>query len=149
MISSTRSSESASRSSWNDASSDNSLSSTPSCSLRTDLTRSATSSRDSATCSTSRLERVPGARGLYHALRQSLTHQTDDVVLASTRRQPDRIRDRDARARPVRDDHDAPQTEQIRAPGRLRVEPRAQASSRWTDQEPPELAAPGRLDLCT
>src|SRR6478735_10672116 len=48
MISSTRSSESASRSSWNDASSVMSASSIPSCSVSTSLTRSKTSSRDAA-----------------------------------------------------------------------------------------------------
>src|SRR6476646_490863 len=48
MISSTRSSESASRSSWKDASSVTSLSSTPSCSTRTSLTRSKTSAREAA-----------------------------------------------------------------------------------------------------
>src|SRR5207249_4345336 len=48
MISSTRSSESASRSSWKEASSLMSPSSTPSCSVSTSLTRSKTSSRDAA-----------------------------------------------------------------------------------------------------
>src|ERR671934_824982 len=48
MISSTRSSESASRSSWKEASSVISFSSTPSCSVKTSFTRSNTSSRDAA-----------------------------------------------------------------------------------------------------
>src|SRR5437016_2234426 len=48
MISSTRSSESASRSSWKEAPSVISPSSTPSCSVRTSFTRSKTSSRDAA-----------------------------------------------------------------------------------------------------
>src|SRR6266516_2014545 len=47
-ISSTRSSESATRSSWNEASSVISPSTTPSCSVRTSFTRSKTSSRDAA-----------------------------------------------------------------------------------------------------
>src|SRR6478672_938246 len=120
MINSTRSSESASRSSWNEASSLISLSSTPSCSVSTSLTRSKTSSRDAAMAphclgdrkradhNSHTLERAWGGLG---RLRELLAEPLDDAVLGAARAEPDRVRDRAAARVPVRDHGQAAEPE--------------------------------------
>src|SRR5204863_1277861 len=132
MISSTRSSESASRSSWKEASSVISLSSIPSCSVRTSLTRSKTSCLDAAmspllavgpqkradsnSLLRANLFRRPGLRA------QADGQPPDDVVLDSAGSQPDRVRDRAPRGVAVRDHDDAADAEQICAAVGVRVE---------------------------
>src|SRR5215211_6967224 len=95
MISSTRSSESASRSSWKDASSVISFSSTPSCSASISLTRSKTSSRDANRLSLLFSLSGRGARRCYtvgEAVGEPLPHSSgcapdqDPAELASRRR---------------------------------------------------------------
>src|SRR4249919_2207441 len=127
MISSTRSSESASRSSWKDAASTTSASSTPSCSTRTTFTRSKTSSREAAmspllavgTC---------GGRDANTVLRrlslESVAELRNDAVLDAARCKPDRVRDRAPRRVAVRDDDDAAETEEICTAKLLRIEAR-------------------------
>src|SRR6478609_3465749 len=133
MISSTRSSESASRSSWKDASSVTSLSSTPSCSTRTSLTRSKTSAREAAMSpllgvgfgkradANTLLARFPGFLG--HPLAES----GDDAVVDAPRREADRVRDRCLRGVPVGDHREPAQAEQVPAAVRVGVEMGAQA----------------------
>src|SRR5438046_2478803 len=165
MISSTRSSESASRSSWKFASSVISLSSIPSCSVRTSLTRSKTSSLDAAM--SPRLYRVGlrsrptltasweglGTRHLVPpedvplALPGRVRHPPDVVVLDSAGSEPDGIRDRGAEGVAVRDHHGAAQPEQRGTAVCVGVEPLPETARGGPDQEPAELAARGRDDL--
>src|SRR3954470_8348394 len=117
MISSTRSRESASRSSWKDASSLISLSSTPSCSVRTSLTRSKTSSRDAAMAphwlGGSKARRSYRARRrsyfLERACGQLLAQALDHTVLGAAGREADRIGDRVPAGIAVRDHREAAQ----------------------------------------
>src|SRR2546430_2929426 len=153
MISSTRSSESASRSSWNDASSVMSASSIPSCSVRTSLTRSKTSSRDAAMS-----PHLMGARKNRDAaksrrsynlslLGQPCTEAADDAVLHAAGGQPDRIRDRGAGRVAVRDHRQATQTEEIRAAVGVGIEAVAEAPGGRADEQAAELPRRGGGDL--
>src|SRR6266704_3623118 len=96
-------------------------SSTPSCSVRTSLTRSKTSSRDAA-MSPRLWGRGRRAAGLYHGLREPLRQSSGDVVLDTTGREANRVGDRTARRIAVRDDGEVAQPEQIRAAVRVRIE---------------------------
>src|SRR3954451_2881660 len=157
MISSTRSSESASRSSWNEASSVISFSSTPSCSTSTSLTLSATSSREAAislsylpfvqwpgrTADATTLPRgrcnpvgEPGGNALHHLLRGALGGQGD------------RVRDRGPRAVSMGDHGQAAEPEEIGAAVGLGIETLAQFLGCRPDQQPTGLPARGRGDLC-
>src|SRR3982751_2755672 len=111
MISSTRSSESASRSSWKEASSVISLSSMPSCSTRTSLTRSKTSSRDAA-MSPHLGSIVLRARRCYHAVGKALLQSLDDGALDADGREPDRIGDGRTRRVAVSDHGETAEPEQ-------------------------------------
>src|SRR5215831_3096704 len=121
MISSTRSSESASRSSWKDASSVTSFSSTPSCSTRTSLTRSKTSSREAAMSPLSgvgfgkRADANTLLPNLPCFLGHSLAEAGDDTVVDAACGEANRVRDRGAGGVSVRDHGEAAQAEQIRA----------------------------------
>src|SRR6266852_2205642 len=129
MISSTRSSESASRSSWKDASSLISFSSTPSCSTRTSLTRSKTSSREAAMSPLLGIgfgKRADANTLLLGLLRHSLAEPPDDVMVDAAGSEPNRVGDRAARRVPVRDHGQAPQPEQVGAAVRVGVEMGAQ-----------------------
>src|SRR4029079_10026699 len=144
MISSTRSSESASRSSWNDASSVMSASSIPSCSVTTSLTRSKTASLDAAMS-----PHLPGAgeneptnsngaksRRSYNSrwLGHACTDAADHVVLDAAGREPDRVGDRRAGRVAVRDNREPSQAEQIRAAVGVRVEAPAEPPGGRADQ---------------
>src|SRR5438105_14213461 len=153
MISSTRSSESASRSSWKDASSVISFSSTPSCSTRTSLTRSKTSSREAAMSpllgigfgkradANTLFARFFGLPG------HSLAETRDDAVLDAASGEPDRVGDRGAGGVPVGDHRQAAQAEEVRAAVRVGIEMRAQAGGGGLDQQATGLPARGRRDL--
>src|ERR1700751_4769177 len=142
MISSTRSSESASRSSWKDASSVMSPSSIPSCTVRTSLTRSKTSSRDAAMSPHLWISGAE-ARRSYSLDRpgKPRCEPPDDVVLDPAGGQPDRVRDRSPRRVAVRDDGEAAKPEQVRAAVRVRVEALPQPSGSRTDEEGADGAA--------
>src|ERR671911_490785 len=142
MISSTRSRESASRSSVKDASSVTSPSSMPSCSVRTSLTRSKTSSRDAAI--SPRLVGDVGARGIYHHPLRKTIH---DAVFDPSRGQPDRVRDRRPGGVSVRDHREASEPEEVRAAVGVGVEPAPETACRGPDEQPTELAAGGGGDL--
>src|SRR4029079_5134533 len=156
MISSTRSSESASRSSWNEASSVISFASTPSCSTSTSLTLSATSSREAA-ISFSYLpfslwpsgpaDATTLPRGCRNLFFEAGGHALDDVSGRALRAEGDRVGNRLARAGAVGDDHEASQPQQIGPAVGVRVEPFAQASRGGTDEEAAELPPRARLDL--
>src|SRR5690348_16857543 len=136
MINSTRSSESASRSSWKDASSVTSFSSTPSCSTRTSLTRSKTSSREAAMSPLLWIgfgERADANTLLRGFPLESLAELGNDGVLDAAGREPDRARDRLGRGVPVRDHGEPAQPEEVGAPVRVGVEMRPQAPRRRTD----------------
>src|SRR3954453_23493122 len=107
MMSSTRSRESASRSSWNDASAVISYSSMPSCSVKTSFTRSKTSSHDAAITPHS-YSKGPKARRSYTGsgtgpgptalpLRHVALHPAHDVVLDAPGGEPECVRDGAAR----------------------------------------------------
>src|SRR3954470_17823297 len=156
MISSTRSSESASRSSWNEASSVMSFASTPSCSTSTSLTLSATSSREAAislsylpfslgpsgTADATTLPR--GRRNLFF---EACANALDDVSGRTLRAEGDRVGNRRSRAGAVGDDYETSQPQQIGAAVGIRVEPLAQAARGGTDEEASEFPARARLDL--
>src|SRR6476646_2269169 len=146
MISSTRSSESASRSSWNEASSVIALSSTPSCSVRTSLTRSYTSSRDAAMSPHVWGRGCRGA-GCSHAPAQILSESADDVILDAAGREPDRVRDRAPGGVSVGDHGEASQAEQVGAPVGVRVEAVAELPRPRPDQQPAELSQRSRGEL--
>src|SRR5690348_16368770 len=136
MISSTRSSESASRSSWNEASSVISLSSIPSCSVRTSLTRSKTSSRDAAMSPHLWFRGLKAGRSYsLHRPGKPGCEPSDDVVLDAAAGQPDRVRDRGVRGVPVGDDGEAAQAEQIGAAVRVGIEALAQPPGSGPDEE--------------
>src|SRR5436190_15176286 len=159
MISSTRSSESASRSSWKFASSVISLSSIPSCSVSTSLTRSKTSSLDAAMSPLLRVghqERADfntylGGNLLRSAglLADGGGQPADDVVLDSPRRKANRVGDRAARGVAVRDHREAPQSQQVRAAVGVGIEALAHPARGRPDQEPTELPAGRGGDLRT
>src|SRR2546425_764307 len=114
MISSTRSSESASRSSWKDASSVMSFSSTPSCSVNTSFTRSKTSSRDAAMSPRSWGVLGEKARRSYtDTFRESLREAVDDAVLDPARGEADGVGDRAPARVAMRDHGEALQTEEV------------------------------------
>src|SRR5437868_12032622 len=142
MISSTRSSESASRSSWKEASSVMSASSIPSCSVRTSLTRSKTSSRDAAMSPHLWISGAE-ARRSYSLDRpgKPCCEPPDDVVVHSTGGQPDGVGDGGPRRVAVRDDGQAAEAEQVRAAVRVGVEALPQPSGSGTDEEPADGAA--------
>src|SRR6188474_2093339 len=150
MISSTRSSESASRSSWNEASSLISFASTPSCSTSTSLTLSATSSREAA-ISFSYLPFSLGPGGTADATtltrcRRNLFFEPcgdalDHVSGRALGPEGDRVGDRRARAIPVRDDREAAQSEEVRAAVGVRVESLSQTARCGTDEETAQLPA--------
>src|SRR4051812_3234339 len=130
MISSTRSRESASRSSWNDASSVISASSTPSCSVRTSLTRSKTSSRDAAMspqCGFGGLGNGSSktARSYTDALGEPLREPLHDAVLDAPRREPDGVRNGAPAAVSMRDHGEPAEAEQVGAAVGVGVEPGA------------------------
>src|SRR5262245_36228963 len=132
MISSTRSSESASRSSWKEASSVISLSSTPSCSVKTSLTRSKTSSRDAAM--TPRCVWGAEARRSYtDAFGQPLGQPIDDPMLDTARCELDRVADRAPAGVAVRDHREPLQPEEVRAAVGVRVEARAEPAGGRAD----------------
>src|SRR5947209_8637313 len=144
MISSTRSSESASRSSWKDASSVISFSSTPNCSTRTSLTRSKTSSREAAMSPLlgvgfgKRADAntlLPGFGFPGHPVREP----RDDAVVDPARREADRVGDRAARRVSVRDHRQAAQPEQVGATMGLGVEVGAEPGGRGLDQQAADL----------
>src|SRR5437763_2253348 len=148
MISSTRSSESASRSSWKFASSVISFSSTPSCSVSTSLTRSKTSSRDAAMSPRS----GSGGReagGLYHAVLplQPLCEPAGNVVLHSPPRQPHGVRDRAARGVPVRDHRNMPEPEEVCAAVGVGIEALPEPPRGRPNEQPAELPSRRGGDL--
>src|SRR6266700_1440266 len=145
MISSTRSSESASRSSWKFASSVISLSSTPSWSDRTSFTRSRTSSRDAAISPHLRWGPLRARR--CFTVGKTLAQALDHPVLDPAGGQPVRVRDRAVRCEPFGDHREPPQPEEVGPAVRVRVEARAQAAGGGTDQDAPELAPSRRADL--
>src|SRR5438105_5815806 len=152
MISSTRSSESASRSSWKDASSVMSDSSIPSCSVRTSLTRSKTSSRDAAMSPHQRSgvkAGGPSARRSYTRgpLGQTRSEPADDVVVDAARGEADRVRDRGARRVAVRDHGEPAEAEEICAAVGVGVEPVPEPPGSRANQQAAELAARRRGDL--
>src|SRR5919109_2104606 len=144
MISSTRSSESASRSSWKDASSVTSASSTPSCSTSTSLTRSKTSSREAA-MSPLLAVGFSGSEDANTLLRgihgQTVAEPGDDSVLDTARCKSDRVGDRAARGVAMSDDDEAPQPEEIRPSVGLRVEAGPEAPGGRADEQSADLAA--------
>src|SRR5688572_26307211 len=142
MMSSTRSRESASRSSVKDASSVTSPSSMPSCSVRTSLTRSKTSSRDAAI--SPRLVRDAGARGIYHHPLRKTIH---DAVLDPAGGQPDRVRDRRPGRVSVRDHREPAEPEEVGAAVGVRVEAVPKPTGGRPDQQPAELSPGGLGDL--
>src|SRR6185312_5500602 len=145
MISSTRSSESASRSSWNEASSVIAFGSAPSCSTNTSLTLSATSSREAA-ISVSYLPFSQGPsgtadgttlpRGCRNFFLQAPGDALHDISGRALCPERDRVRDRGARARSVSDDHESSQPEQIGASVGVGIEPLAETARRRADKEP-------------
>src|SRR5947207_5165381 len=150
MISSTRSSESASRSSWNDASSVMSASSIPSCSVSTSLTRSKTSSRDAA-MSPHSCGGWPGKSRRSYNLRppwQACCEAADHVVVDAAGGEADRIRDRRPRGVAVRDHREPAQAEQVGAAVRVGIEAMAEPARRRADQQAAQLARRRRRDLC-
>src|SRR5687767_14599910 len=68
-------------------------------------------------------------------------------MVDSTGSEPDRIRDRDTRARAVRDDDQAVEPEEIATPVRLRVEARAEPSRSGTNQRSSEPSTSGARKL--
>src|SRR3954469_22053715 len=156
MISSTRSSESASRSSWNEASSVIWFSSTPSCSTSTSLTLSATSSREAA-ISLSYLPFVqwPGRtadattlpRGRCNPLDEPGGDARDDLLRGALRGERYRVRDRRPRAVPVGDHGQAAKPEEIGAAVGLGIEPLAQLPGCGSDQQPAGFPARRRRNL--
>src|SRR6187551_1444375 len=131
MISSTRSSESASRSSWNEASSVISFASTPSCSTSTSLTLSAISSREAA-ISFSYLPFVQGPGGTADAttlpgfrcnpLREARAQALDHLSGRALGPERDRVSDRLPGAVPARDHGEPAEAEKIGAAVRVRIE---------------------------
>src|SRR4051794_18607359 len=130
MMSSTRSRESASRSSWNDASAVISDSSMPSCSVKTSFTRSKTSSRDAAITPHS-YSKGPKARRSYTgsgagpgptalALRHVALEPPHDVVLDAPCGESDRVRNGAPGRVAVGDNDDSAHPEEIGAAVRLR-----------------------------
>src|SRR5205814_8845510 len=152
MISSTRSSESASRSSWKDASSLISLSSTPSCSTRTSLTRSKTSSREAAMSPLLGIgfgKRADANTLLARLLRfssHSLAETRDDAVLDAACGKPDRVRDSGAGGVAVGDYGQAAQAEEVRAAVGVGVEMGAEARGGRLDQQSAGLPPCRRRD---
>src|SRR5215211_2209955 len=146
MISSTRSSESASRSSWKDASSVISFSSTPSCSASISLTRSKTSSRDANRLSLLFSLSGRGARRCY-TVGEAVGEPAHDAVIDPAGGEADRVRDR-LRGRVAVGDHGQPaQAEKVGAAVRLGIEPLAHPSRRAPNQKAAELPSRRRLDL--
>src|SRR5262245_16379412 len=158
MISSTRSRESASRSSWNEASSVISFASTPSCSTSTSLTLSAISSREAA-ISISYLPFSLGPEGTADATTLTLGRRNlflevrgnplDHVSSRSLRAQRDRVGDRGARAIAVGDDREAAKPEEVSAAVCVRIEPVAQPACGWADEKTAELPPRCALDLAS
>src|SRR6187401_1394520 len=156
MISSTRSSESASRSSWNEASSVISFASTPSCSTSTSLTLSAISSREAA-ISFSYLPFVQGPGGTADAttlpgcrrnsVREACAKALDHPAGRALGAQRDRVSDRLPGTVPVRDHGERAKPEKISAAVRVRIEALAQATRRRPDEQPADLSARRRADL--
>src|SRR5262249_27142078 len=150
MINSTRSSESASRSSWKDASSVTSFSSTPSCSTRTSLTRSKTSSREAAMSPLLGIgfgERADANTVLGGLPGESLAELGNDAVLDAAGGEPDRARDRLGRGVPVRDDGEPAQAEEVGASVGVRIEMLPQTPCRRPDERAAQLPGRGRADL--
>src|SRR5437764_4266475 len=142
MISSTRSSESASRSSWNDASSVISFSSMPSCSVKTSLTRSKTSSREAAMSPHLSVdERADSTIG------KPFCKPVHDLVLHSAGGEADGVRDGGPRGVAVRDHRQATQAKQVGAAVGVRVEALPQPVRRRPDEKAAEFAARRRNDL--
>src|SRR5262249_50478998 len=153
MINSTRSSESASRSSWKDASSVTSLSSTPSCSTRTSLTRSKTSSREAAMSPLSgvgfrkRADANTLLTRFLGFLGHSLAQARDDAVVDPARAETNRVRDRRARRVAVRNHGEPAQAEEVCAAVRVGIEMLPEPARRGLDQQPAGLAACSGRDL--
>src|SRR5262249_54385641 len=81
------------------------------------------------------------------ALREPLLEALHDTVLGADRREPDRIRDGDPRARAVRDDDEAAKAEQIGAAVGLGIESLAQATRSRADEDAADLPAQRGPDL--
>src|SRR4051812_256289 len=143
MISSTRSSESAPRSSWNDASSLMFSSGICNWSVRTSLTFSYTSSRDAAMSPHwSGVE----ARRSYNAglLAQPGCEPPHHVVLDAAGRETDGVLDRARRGIAVGDHREAAQAEQVGAAIGVRIEAMPEVPGSRADQETADLAASTR-----
>ena len=85
--------------------------------------------------------------GREHTGRQPLLEPLDDAVLRAHRGKTDRIGDRHSRARPVGDDDEPAQAEEIGAAVRLRIEALAETACARPDENAADLPAERRPDL--